>query len=111
LDNLSNLGITLALDNFGAGYSSLLTLQKYPLKVVKIDRSFIQTITEENINPKFLKAIRMFTQVMEFEVVAEGIETELQDVVCRRFGFDRLQGFYYSKPLSADLLEKQWLKK
>lgn len=110
LEQLAALGITLAIDDFGTGYSSLSQLQKYPFKVIKIDKTFIHTIIDDSSDIKFFKAIHSFAKTMGFKVVAEGIETELQSSVCRQLGIERLQGFYFSKPVPAHVFEDLWLK-
>lgn len=109
LNELAGLGITLALDDFGTGYSSMSHLQEYPFSVLKIDKVFVQNTTHDE-GADFLKAISAFAHSLKFETVAEGVETEEQKELCASLGIDRLQGFLFSKPLPAEVLEKQWLQ-
>ena len=109
LQSIADMGIKLALDDFGTGYSSLFQLQKNPFQVLKIDRSFIQTVSENNRKRRFLNAVNAFAKTMGTEVVAEGVETLEQQRVCQKLSFDRLQGYYFSKPLLAKAFEEIWL--
>lgn len=108
LKALSELGIQLALDDFGTGYSSISHLNQYPFKVLKIDQSFIQPVKSLS-DANLLKAIIAFAHSLNYETVAEGIETELQRDICIQLGVSRLQGFLFSEPLPAHELEKNWL--
>lgn len=110
LYDIDSLGVKLALDDFGTGYSSISRLQEYPFKVLKIDKSFVQTI-DENDEANFLRAISSFAKTLQLEVVAEGVETEEQKTWCQQLGLNRIQGFYYAKPMSAKALENTWLNK
>ncbi len=108
LRELSELGIQLALDDFGTGYSSLTQLQKYPFKVLKIDKSFIQNIQKQNGEALFLKAIYAFAKTLGLQVVAEGVETEWQKNLCKELKIDRIQGYYFAKPMPANELELKY---
>ncbi|MEE8056588.1 MAG: EAL domain-containing protein [Pseudomonadales bacterium] len=105
LQELSERGISLALDDFGTGYSSLLQLQKYPFKVLKIDKSFIQSISDNEDDARFLQAINAFAKTLDLQVVAEGVETQTQKAWCQKLKFDRIQGYYFSKPVPASEFE------
>jgi len=111
LKALSSRHVQLALDDFGTGYSSLLQLQKYPFQVLKIDKSFIQPILDQNTDARFLRAINRFAKTLGLLVVAEGVETEPQKNWCQQLKFDRIQGYYFAKPMSADELAKQFIQK
>ena len=108
LKNISEIGIILALDDFGTGYSSLSHLQEYPFKVLKIDKKFVQVISNEE-DQDFLRAIIAFAHSLKFETVAEGVETEAQKELCSELGIHRLQGYYFSKPLPLSQFEEQWI--
>jgi len=110
LQELSDYGVKLALDDFGTGYSSLAQLQKYPFQVLKIDKSFIQSILDHNGDALFLKAINAFAKTLNLQVVAEGVETEVQKSWCKKLKFNRIQGFYFAKPMPAKELELRFLK-
>lgn len=108
LRDLSDMGIKLALDDFGTGYSSMSQLQKYPFQVLKIDKTFIQSIIEKE-DASFLEAINAFSQKLGLQVVAEGVETEIQKSCCKNLQIDRIQGYYFAKPIPAEELETQLL--
>jgi len=109
LRELSEFGIKLSLDDFGTGYSSLLLLQKYPFQVLKIDKSFIHPISDNQSDSSFLKAINAFSKALGMQVVAEGVETESQERLCQELNFDRMQGYYFGRPMSAEMFAKQFL--
>ena len=91
-----------ALDDFGTGYSSLAYLKRFPLDVLKIDRAFIRRLGE---SAQDLAIVRMIVEVaheLGFEVVAEGVESELQWQLLRAMQCDLLQGYLFSRPLDAD---------
>jgi diguanylate cyclase (GGDEF)-like protein len=110
LKKFASNGINLSLDDFGTGYSSLSRLQQFPFTEIKIDKSFIDVIEDESSSTRFIKALSDFAKAMEYEVVAEGIETELQYELCAKLNIDIVQGYYFSKPLPADEFEALWLE-
>ena len=101
LAGLNKLGIKLSMDDFGTGYSSLSYLQRYPFDVLKIDRSFIGGITTNEADLDLVKAIISMAQSLGLTVVAEGVETEEQALVLNELRCNYLQGYYYSKPVTA----------
>lgn len=106
LNQLNDFGIKISLDDFGTGYSSLSYLKMFPIHKVKIDRSFIRDITENNDDKAIVSTIIAMAQHLNMEVIAEGIETKdqldiLMDNECRK-----IQGYYFSKPLSANDVEQ-----
>ncbi|WP_020591542.1 two-component system response regulator [Kiloniella laminariae] len=109
LKDLSDYGITLSLDDFGTGYSSLSQLQTYPFEVLKVDRSFVQSIEDNDEGAQFLEAINALAKVLGIKTVVEGVERETQKGWCQKLGFDRMQGYYFAKPLPAAQFEKQFL--
>lgn len=100
LDQIRALGITLAIDDFGTGYSSLSYLQRFPLDILKIDRSFLKQIHSSDPQQATLtKAIIALGHNLEMKIVAEGVETRTQlEFLCRQ-GCDFAQGFYISPPV------------
>lgn len=96
-----NIGIKLSMDDFGTGYSSLSYLRKYAFDVLKIDRSFISGITDNNEDLTLIKATISMAHSLGLTVVAEGVETKAQIALLSDLNCDYLQGFYYSKPLPA----------
>jgi diguanylate cyclase (GGDEF)-like protein len=103
LRGLRDLGIGLSIDDFGTGYSSLAYLQNLPVDTIKIDRSFVTGMARDDKGLALVSAILHIAGIMEFGVVAEGVETEAQEAVLRQMGCDRAQGFLFSKPLEVDM--------
>jgi EAL domain-containing protein (putative c-di-GMP-specific phosphodiesterase class I) len=102
LPALKSMGIRLAIDDFGAGYSLLTTLQKFPLDTIKIDRSFIRDITSVDAGSDLTDAVIAMGRSLSLTVVAQGVETREQAEFLRKHACDELQGFYFNKPLRAD---------
>lgn len=103
MDELRSLhaqGLRLSLDDFGTGYSSLSYLQRLPIGVLKIDRSFITPLGSEQANA-IVRAIIAMAHSLDLVVVAEGVETEAQLTILRALGCDIGQGYFYSQPLPA----------
>ncbi|AMC36459.1 EAL domain-containing protein [Janthinobacterium sp. B9-8] len=101
LKRLKQLGVTLAMDDFGTGYSSLSYLKQFPFDTLKIDRSFIQNVITEPNDAMIAIAIISMAHSMRLNVVAEGVETESQMHFLHRQNCDQIQGYYFSKPLTA----------
>ncbi len=99
---LSEMGFKVAIDDFGTGHSSLSRLRNFPVDVLKIDRSFVSNIEEGNSDAALVRSIIDLAHTMGFEVIAEGVETADQLRLLKDFGCDLFQGYYFSKPLSAD---------
>ncbi|UQB42122.1 EAL domain-containing protein [Thiomicrospira microaerophila] len=97
---LTRLGVKLSLDDFGTGYSSLRYLQKLPLTQVKIDQSFICNLLSQQHNDEaIVKTIISLGQAYEFDIIAEGVETQAQRQLLEDLGCLAYQGYYYSPPL------------
>ncbi|NVK17678.1 MAG: EAL domain-containing protein [Methylocystaceae bacterium] len=108
LNLLSNIGVQLSVDDFGTGYSSLNYLHRFPLDIMKIDRSFIMHIGEESQEATTLnlaKAVIAIAKSMNLKIVGEGVETEAQLTFLRENGCDLMQGYYFSKPLPVGEFE------
>jgi len=110
LNQLRDLGFNIALDDFGTGYSSLVYLARIPANVLKLDRAFIQALDTDNRQQEIVKLIIALAQVMEFTVVAEGVETETQLDVLTRMGCNLIQGYLISRPIPADQFAERWLR-
>lgn len=106
LNYLKSLGIKITLDDFGTGYSSLSYLNILPVDKLKIDKSFISKITSHDHSPNIVRAIISMAHSLGIKVVAEGVENQLQADFLRYHKCDELQGYHYSKPLSADELHR-----
>jgi len=103
---LRELGVHLALDDFGVGYSSLAQLKQFPLDILKIDRSFISGIPDDRNNIAITEAIMAMGMSLDLELIAEGIETEEQRQFLAARDCNSLQGFLFSRPLPfTDLVE------
>ena len=93
-------GIGIALDDFGTGYSSISYLKKYPTDIIKIDRSFVKTMTEVSNDKVLCEAIIVMAKKLGIKVVAEGIETEEQLSILTKMGCDFGQGYFLSRPVT-----------
>jgi len=102
LNDISALGIKMAMDDFGTGYSSLSYLRTYPFDVLKIDKSFINEIDSKTKSNALIDAIISMSHALNLQVVAEGIETAQQFKHLKGLGCDIGQGYLFSKPISAD---------
>ena len=102
LESLKELGICLALDDFGTGYASLSYLQEYPFDFIKIDKSFISNIENNPTQRAIVKAILDLGNALNMQVIAEGIETEGQRDVLLSMGCKQGQGYWLSKPMTAE---------
>ncbi len=105
LQALRDVGVKLVLDDFGTGYSSLSYLKRLPLDTIKIDRSFVAGLADDDANQSIVQAVIALAHGLGIEVTAEGIETAEQRDLLRDLGCDRGQGYYFARPLPADRLE------
>ena len=101
LMDLTSLGVRLAIDDFGVGYSSLLELRDYPISEVKIDRAFITNIATDSHSQDIVSAVVNISRSIGAEVVAEGIENQLQFDQVAELGCDRAQGYFLCEPMAA----------
>jgi diguanylate cyclase (GGDEF)-like protein len=102
---IRDLGVGLVLDDFGTGYSSLSYLRRLPLDTIKIDRSFVAGIDDDNSNLPIVRAVIALAHALGIEVVAEGIETVGQLARLRELVCDRGQGYFYARPQPPEALE------
>ena len=111
LSELKELGLSISMDDFGTGFSSLSYLKRFPLDTIKIDRSFINEIHESSDDQEITRAIIAMGQSVKLKTLAEGVETDEQLEILRSYGCDYIQGFFYGKPMTAgdmtSYLEKQ----
>jgi EAL domain-containing protein (putative c-di-GMP-specific phosphodiesterase class I) len=114
LRDLKTLGVKLSIDDFGTGYSSLSYLKRFPIDVLKIDRSFVRDIALGSDDATIVLLIISLAHTLRLEVIAEGVETEAQLAYLQRHGCDAMQGYYFSRPVPAqeftEILreEKNW---
>ena len=99
LRQIHALGVRVAIDDFGTGYSSLSYLQSFPADVIKIDRSFIISMSKSEVARQFVTALIAISHVMKFEIIAEGVEEENQLAFLKEKGCDFIQGFIWGKPM------------
>lgn len=102
LDSLHGAGIRVALDDFGTGYSSLAYLKRYRIGFVKIDKSFVDSITTDTQSHALCEAIIVMAHKLDMEVIAEGVETKEQMEVLADIGCDHGQGYYFSHPVPVE---------
>ena len=107
LGSLRGLGVRVAIDDFGTGYSPLGYLRRFPLDAVKIERSFIEDVTVGTRQAALVHAIVELCRVLEFETVAEGVETAEQAARLVELGCPMAQGFYFGRPMSARDLSRR----
>jgi diguanylate cyclase (GGDEF)-like protein/PAS domain S-box-containing protein len=102
LNTLRDMGVSVAIDDFGIGHSSLAYLKQFPIRAVKIDRSFVQGVPEDRGDAAITKAIIGLAHSLECDVIAEGTETRQQFEFLRDHDCNSAQGNYFSEPLNAD---------
>ncbi len=100
LNQLKNLGVKIAIDDFGTGYSSLSYLVKFPVDIIKIDKSFIESIGNQLSAETLIQTIIVMAKKLDIQVIAEGIETEAQLSFLIQHGCDFGQGYYLGKPMT-----------
>jgi len=101
LNELHAYGIRLSIDDFGTGYSSLAYLKRFPISTLKLDRSFIMGLPEDRDDKKIVAATIALAHGLDMSVVAEGVETVEQLEWLKQAACDEIQGYYFSKPLTA----------
>ena len=103
MERLKRLGVRIAIDDFGTGYSSLSYLHRLPIDVLKIDRSFIETLNEADGTGPIVEAVLSMAHTLGLRVVAEGVETAEQLDTLRQRGCDVIQGYYFSRPVAPSV--------
>ena len=103
LHRLHEIGVRLAIDDFGTGHSSLSYLRRFSVDTLKIDRSFVRNVENDMDDATIAKAIISLGKSLNLRVIAEGVETERQLKFLRKHGCEEAQGYFFSKPVSADL--------
>ena len=111
LGKLKAMGIKLSIDDFGTGYSSLSYLKRFPIDVLKIDQTFVRDITSDDNDAAIVRSIIALAHSLKLTVIAEGVETEVQLNYLREHSCNTVQGYYFSRPISAtdcgEMLERK----
>lgn len=102
MNRLRNLGVRFSIDDFGTGYSSLSYLKRFPVDIIKIDRSFVRDVTKDADDASIATSIIALAHGLRLEVVAEGVETQDQLDFLKQHACDIFQGYYLSQPVPAD---------
>ena len=103
---IKELGPRIALDDFGTGYSSLNYIKQLPLDIIKVDKTFIDDIAEDEYAQAFIKLIVELSDTIDTSIIVEGVENENQLNILKELGVDYIQGFYYGKPVPAYEFER-----
>lgn len=111
LERLTALGITISVDDFGTGYSSLAYLKRLPIHALKIDRAFVRDLHDDPSDAAIVGAIIAMANKLELTTIAEGVETPGQLQRLRELGANHCQGFFFSKPVTADKLAADFLRR
>ncbi len=106
IEDLHRLGVRIALDDFGSGYSNLGYLQRFPLDKLKIDRSFVAALGRSSNGGVIIQAIVALGRALGLSVLVEGVETDEQRVLLRLAGCDEMQGFLFAKPAPAKAIDR-----
>jgi diguanylate cyclase (GGDEF)-like protein/PAS domain S-box-containing protein len=102
LGHIRDLGVRVALDDFGSGYSSLSHLRRFPIDIVKIDKSFVVDVASEGMESAIARGIIELGKAMRIQTVAEGIEVDAQAEALRNLGCELGQGYFFARPLAAE---------
>lgn len=105
LDEIKAMGVKIALDDFGTGYASLSYLTKLPIDLLKIDKSFVDGLHEENNFADFVAAIISMGHLLHFDVISEGVEYETQLDMLKQLNCDFIQGFLWGRPMDIEAVD------
>ena len=111
LQGLRDMGIRIALDDFGTGYSSLSRLKELPFDEIKIDKSFVDDLTEDEFSEAFVETVTNLADTISVNVVVEGVEKEQQAKELDNMKVDMFQGYLFDKPLTSEEFEEKYMKK
>jgi len=102
LRRLKDIGVSISLDDFGTGYSSLSYLKRFPIDVLKIDKSFVDDVTTNSADAAIALSVISLAHNLNMRVIAEGVETREQVEFLTARGCDEMQGYYFSRPINAE---------
>jgi EAL domain-containing protein (putative c-di-GMP-specific phosphodiesterase class I) len=108
LERLREVGVKLAIDDFGTGYSSLSYLKRFPIDVVKLDRTFVSGVVTDPVDTEIANAVIRLSKALKMTTVAEGVESETQRQMLVELGCPLMQGFLTARPLPADDFLNFW---
>jgi len=103
LSRLKSIGVSIVIDDFGTGYSSLAYLKKFPIDILKIDKTFVMDMVEDDEDKMIVKTVITMAHSLGFETVAEGVETKEHVEALKRLECDQLQGYFYSRPVKKEI--------
>lgn len=109
LRTLREMGVNLAIDDFGVGYCGLSFVRAFPFSKLKIDQSFVRSIEAVPRDAALTRAVIDLATSLEMRVVAECVETENQVALLQSLGCDDIQGYFYSRPVPAEVFERRFL--
>lgn len=109
LNQIKTLGVCVALDDFGTGYSSLNHVRELPIDIIKIDRCFVENLSEDEFAGAFVKMVSELAKTIGMQVCVEGIEQRKQLEVLKDMNVDMIQGYYYGRPMKVNEFEKIYL--
>ncbi|WP_201794312.1 EAL domain-containing protein, partial [Escherichia coli] len=106
---LTQQGVQFALDDFGTGYATHSYLQSFPVDYIKLDKGFVQMVGVDEISEHIVENVIALAGRLGIDIIAEGIETELQESVMIEKGISYLQGYRYAPPLPAEQFITEWI--
>jgi EAL domain-containing protein (putative c-di-GMP-specific phosphodiesterase class I) len=107
IERLSAKGVRIALDDFGTGYSNLRALMHLPIQTVKLDRSLISDVAKDARVGKLVGSMLYAARSLGVSIVAEGVEDEAQAILLRAAGCERMQGYWFARPMPGDQMEER----
>lgn len=110
ISELREIGVTFAIDDFGTGYSSMNILNQLKCDFVKIDKVFVDGVTEKPMNAKLIRTMNVLSGIYKSRVCVEGVETKEQYEVLKKCGVDTMQGYYFSRPIPLQKFDKMFVQ-
>lgn len=106
MESLKSMGVRISIDDFGTGYSSLAYFTRFPIDTLKIDRSFINDMLNDENAKTIVTTIINLAKTIKIKIIAEGVETVEQLEYLKQKGCDKIQGYYFSRPVAPDLIRE-----